>query len=720
MNNFNNVLSKFDIKKSSGNTYQAICPAHDDHNPSLTIKVEKDKILLSCHAGCSTEDVTNAVGLKMSDLFLNSPKKNYVENQKYQIKFDYCDEHGALIFASVKTIANGEKKISYCQYDYNLKPVWNLNGVTLIPYRLPELIQALSQKETIFIPEGEKDVDNLLKIGLSATTNPFGAGKWKKSYNKYLMEANVVILEDNDEAGRNNTKHLCSILKSVCNSIKVVAFPDLPEKGDVSDWLENGHTKDELLNLIEKIPFTFEVNVRKELSIIRYNEFIDSIKKQVYEVGKLPMHEPIILAILENYSIKILSDNSKKKNFLIYKNGYWNIIENGQLSLLFRDFLEKHHRTGRIIKEIITSFEYTPNLIIPIDEFDKNDHLINFDNTCYDLENFKIVKHSPAHNFTHKLSFSFDETAKCPKFEQIIKEYSDNDEEWIMRLQEIMGYCLTGSFEYQVMFWFYGPKGRNGKGTLIRIITSLVGQKFSLPDFDSKQIVENRFYKSRLKGKRVAVAGDLSKKIYNVNTIKGITGGDEQISDVKFGEPESFIPKAKIIFAMNSLPIIAANENKEPLRHRIIFLPFYNQIKNPNSKIEDDLQKELSGIMNWAIEGLKRLMKNGKFTAHVQSDKLLEQFIDDDRPEKLFLKHYIEFDNKFDGLFLREIFERYSKFMQQNTSDKNWMRNKDEYITTPHKFKNMLQDEFPMLKFEKRYSAKHSGTNIFCKNIKFN
>jgi len=123
-----------------------------------------------------------------------------------------------------------------------------------VPYRLPELLQAVKQGETIFIPEGEKDVDNLARLGLAATTSPMGAGKWRDYYSEHLRGANVVILPDNDEPGRKHAQHVAQSLHGKAASVKVLELPGLPAKGDVSDWLATGGTKEELLRLAAEAP----------------------------------------------------------------------------------------------------------------------------------------------------------------------------------------------------------------------------------------------------------------------------------------------------------------------------------------------------------------------------------------------------------------------------------------------------------------------------------
>jgi AAA domain len=122
----------------------------------------------------------------------------------------------------------------------------------VLPFRLPELLAAPAS-EPIWICEGEKDANNVAALGLIATTNPGGADKWQSELSQWFKEKTLVyILEDNDDAGRKHTAKVIAALREIVPTIAVVAFPELPEKGDVSDWLELGGNRQLLLARAEQ------------------------------------------------------------------------------------------------------------------------------------------------------------------------------------------------------------------------------------------------------------------------------------------------------------------------------------------------------------------------------------------------------------------------------------------------------------------------------------
>ena len=142
--------------------------------------------------------------------------------------------------------------------------VWKLGRTKRYLYHLPDLLAAASET-SVFIVEGEKDVDRLRSIGAVATTNPQGATKWRDEYSQSLAGRHVVIIPDNDPAdtprledalkGQKHAMLVAASVYRVAESVKVLELPGLPDKGDVSDWLDAGGTLHLLMALVEAAPF---------------------------------------------------------------------------------------------------------------------------------------------------------------------------------------------------------------------------------------------------------------------------------------------------------------------------------------------------------------------------------------------------------------------------------------------------------------------------------
>jgi 5S rRNA maturation endonuclease (ribonuclease M5) len=180
-------------------------------------------------------------------LFLGSRRRNSSGPGVEVARYRYTDEQGNALFDSVRF----EPK------DFRLYPPGQssggIRGVPRVLYRLPEVVAALRAGEPVLVVEGEKDADRLVELGLCATTSPMGAGKWGKVDSSPLAGASVVILPDNDEAGRGHAGDVRADLKARGCDVSVVELPGLPDKGDVSDWLDAGGTAERLQERVEEV-----------------------------------------------------------------------------------------------------------------------------------------------------------------------------------------------------------------------------------------------------------------------------------------------------------------------------------------------------------------------------------------------------------------------------------------------------------------------------------
>jgi len=250
------LLAKFPNAKPSGNGWSDHCPAHEDRRASLSIGVAEDGHgLLHCHAGCTVDAICDAVELRVPDLFPTAdmfptpakPKAN--GKRRIVATHDYRDEDGKVLFQVVRYEPKAFRQ-------RRPKPGggwdWSAEGVRVVPYRLPELLAGPTR--SVAVCGGEKDADNLARIGVLATCNAGGKGEWTAEHSAFLRGRSVAIVADNGEAGRNHAQQVARSLHGVAASVRVVGLPGLPAKGDISDWLAAGGTKEELKRLAEAAP----------------------------------------------------------------------------------------------------------------------------------------------------------------------------------------------------------------------------------------------------------------------------------------------------------------------------------------------------------------------------------------------------------------------------------------------------------------------------------
>ena len=269
------VLGRLEKVKPTGQgKWMARCPAHEDNTPSLSIaEVDDGKVLVYCHAGCSHKDVVAAMGLTVKDLFAPSSPVPVKKNAAIRATYDYRDFNGNLIYQILK---KSDGKYSYRRPDGNGGWIGNAGNTPKMLYRLPELLNA-DKDQLVFIPEGEKDVDNLTGLGLVATCNPFGGGHWSVlgENDCPLYDRNVVILPDHDKVGHDHARKVAGYLSDHCRKIQILELPGLSHKQDVSDWIaqQKGKTPDQiaamLTGMAQKAPewsedFTFSVDFEKD------------------------------------------------------------------------------------------------------------------------------------------------------------------------------------------------------------------------------------------------------------------------------------------------------------------------------------------------------------------------------------------------------------------------------------------------------------------------
>ena len=250
------IFSDIKDPKPSGNgCILGLCPFHDDHNQSFGVSTKTGA--WECFAGCGKGDAIAYLMRRDGQSFkevmhqlgdkLGIPRPDQADQQ--EVVYSYRDASGKLVFQVVKKPG---KKFAQRRPDGNGVWVWNLKGVDRVLYRLPELIAR--PEATVYIVEGEKDADRLAKLGLASTTNPGGAGKWRETYTEDLRGRDVLNLPDNDAPGRDHALKVAAAVHGVAKTVKIVELPGLREKGDASDWLDAGHTVEDLGRIVDAAP----------------------------------------------------------------------------------------------------------------------------------------------------------------------------------------------------------------------------------------------------------------------------------------------------------------------------------------------------------------------------------------------------------------------------------------------------------------------------------
>ena len=245
----NVLLDKLHVVTQNGRYYRCFCPTHADTKPSLSVWIEDDgRVRMKCFAGCRSTQILESVGLKWSDLNGDNQSK-----RRFVCAYNYTDENANLLYQVVRF---DPKSFAQRRPDGAGGWIWNLNGVRRVLYRLHSLVKA-PPSEPVWFVEGEKDADRLAKEGLLSTCICGGSSAtWLNSYSSQLTVAGkrelIYVIADADKPGRAFARNVAYRMAadSVAKKIIIVdLYPDKENKYDVSDYLDEGHTVSELIEI---------------------------------------------------------------------------------------------------------------------------------------------------------------------------------------------------------------------------------------------------------------------------------------------------------------------------------------------------------------------------------------------------------------------------------------------------------------------------------------
>jgi hypothetical protein len=243
------LLARHNIeyKQTRSGKYSTSCP--DCNEGYLDVKIDGKGVQWHCQS-CKQGK---------GEYFEQHDKRNKpsIDFSNPKAVYDYVDESGARLFQVVRFETDTGIK-DFRQRTGPDQEKWSIKGVRIVLYRLRELVEDIARGHTVFVVEGEKDVDTLRRRGISATCNPMGARRWRQEFNKIMAGADVVICGDNDEPGREHVALVARNLRPVVKRLRVLdlasVWPEIEESQDISDWFAAGLKKEQLLALVEGLP----------------------------------------------------------------------------------------------------------------------------------------------------------------------------------------------------------------------------------------------------------------------------------------------------------------------------------------------------------------------------------------------------------------------------------------------------------------------------------
>ena len=392
-----------------------------------------------------------------------------------------------------------------------------------------------------------------------------------------------------------------------------------------------------------------------------------------------------------------------------YDKGYWrslreleflSLIENGLLDDNKNKIVTKFpvERREKIIKNYkILSFKR-------LEEFNRS-HLLNFQNTMFDPITIDTTEHQPEYLSTIRIPYRYDPGADCSLWLKTIDEIFENDKIKIDMLQEFFGQCLTRDVKQEKGLLLLG-QSRSGKSTILNTLHYLVGND-NVSTVPLKYIL-NPVYTSMMIHKLINFDKDVSKKAQDFEEdFKKIITGEEITSNDKYDDPFNFKPFCKMVLSANEFPRIT--DHSSAFYNRLILIPC-DRVFTPeeqNRNLREELLKELPGVLNWSIEGLKRLTNRGFFEEVDFMGEALEELRIENNPVEAFFRDNIVAD--VSGEYYIEKGEVYNKYVA-------WCRENGNQFMSSINFGRTIYQKYS--KFTPKKSQHNNGKRIW-RNLRY-
>lgn len=532
--------------------------------------------------------------------------------------YDYYDPDGHFLFEVVK---KEPKAFHQRRRDERGQWVYNLQGVRLVPYRLPELLAADGCR-VVWSPEGEKDVERLRSLGEVATCNPMGAGKWRPEYNAYFAGRIVGLLPDNDEVGHKHAGEVAAHLHGIASEIRIVALPGLPPKGDVSDWVGLGGTAEQLHDLFRasspwQPPSEGAEPPRDDDRLLHFTDVGNGqrLKRR---------HGPDVL-----YS-------EQRGGFHLWDSRRFARDETAGIERLAKDTVRAMHaeadtladeearraqikwalksESGPRLREMIAALRSEEGVAVGPAEFDVDPLLLNVGNGTLDLRTGILRPADRADRITKLAPVNYDPDAGCPTWLAFLDRVMEGRRDVIDFLRRAVGYSLTGDIGEHCLFLLYGT-GRNGKSTFVETLGALLGDYAMTTGTDTLLVqraggIPNDI--ARLVGARLVSASE-SEAGRNLAEalVKQMTGGDRVSARFLRAEFFDFRPSFKLWFVTNHKPTIKGTD--DGIWSRIRLVPFTTRIPDGeiDKRLPERLLAERPGILAWAVRGCLDWQREG-------------------------------------------------------------------------------------------------------------
>jgi len=399
--------------------------------------------------------------------------------------------------------------------------------------------------------------------------------------------------------------------------------------------------------------YNSEVSRKKVEGIIKAYFANDSDAEEFFEKGQF-IPKRLGDRILDDANIKTLTGSNE---IYYYKDGVYMKGGREKIKELCVDLLQEKYSKHRF-SETVSYIEGSTY----IDPDEINNNWINLKNGLLDPITKEFKEHTPEVFSTIRIPIEYDSNADCPLFKEKLTEKTDAPT--LSVVQEMFGYCYLPGQRFEVAFLFYGPK-RTMKSTTLHVLGKMLGSE-NVTAHSLQYLSDNPFGISYLYGIPANVCADLdAKALRNTGAFMLLTGGDKISAAKKHEHPVNFYPSTKLIFSCNNIP---PTTNKDlAFYRRWVILKFEKQTpkEDVDSTLKEKLEKELPGILNWALEGLDRLLEQDRFSYWLNEEEVKDLYEKGADSIQSFIFNCIDIEDDEGVLKKRDVYKRYKEYCKE-------------------------------------------------------
>lgn len=337
---------------------------------------------------------------------------------------------------------------------------------------------------------------------------------------------------------------------------------------------------------------------------------------------------------------------------------------------------------------------------------------INVDNGVIDVKSGELLPHSHEYMFKYCAPVVFDEKAECPTWSAFLLEVFRGNIELIDLAQRLFGYVLIGGHPFlHRAFVLYG-NGRNGKSTFLDVLRAVIGRDAYSTVSMAK--LDKEFSLVNIDGKLANIVEETPNDEINAEIFKTLVGGGEVQAAHKGFDEYTFRCNARFVFACNDMPVF--RDKSTGLEERLVFMPFdrYFEEHERDTKMTEKLLSELSGILNWALQGVRVITKDPQIPNYEILKKSKETYRVETQPLWAWYYDEISLTQNGDEVLVGDLYTRYVKDMADRG---NRPYSKDKFIKA---FRKIIEQECKKLgifydaKLRDKRSGDYPTFNVFC------